>query len=101
MPHEPAWLKKTAFTIIIGSSIVIAFFLGRDTAPLGSTPARPVDPCAEVYQAYKDIQARTDWDSSAILRAQIHLIVDHPDCYDAETVAIAKAGRDLPFQPNN
>jgi hypothetical protein len=94
IPQEPAWLRRLALVCVFCGVVVAAFFVGRYTAlpPVSNTP--PVDPCAEVHKAYKDIDARADWGSSGKLRTLLHLVVDHPECYSAETVAISKSTLD-------
>jgi len=77
--------------------ITISFFLGRYTAnPSG---AQATDPCAEIFKMFEDLQHRPGTDDRIILRTQMHLIVDHPECYAADVVATAKTALEIPLLP--
>lgn len=83
----------------VGSLVVGAFFIGRHTAlpPASSTP--PADPCAEVFAAYRSLEGNQNWDEPFKVRAYSHLVVDHPQCFDTETVVMAKTNLDRPLPP--
>lgn len=85
--------------MVVGCLIVLAFFMGRYTA--GVDNIRPTDACAEVHKAFKDLNTTAGWDIADIRRAQMHLIVDHPECYSPDLVAQAKVGLDNAARPRN
>lgn len=76
-------------------AVIAAFFIGRYTAQLPAASTPPVDPCAEVHKAYQDLKTTAGWEVRDIGIAQMHLVVDHPECYSPQFVAQAKALLDM------
>ncbi len=93
-PEEPVWVKRTALIVSMIALVIGAFFVGRYTALLPQAQAAPVDPCAEINRSFDNLHRQTKSGDPMSYRPLFHLVGDHPACFTAKTVAMAKAALD-------